>query len=81
MAKTVSEFGRRWDVQVPRSHVTWLVRKRHVGTPFEKIERDLNRRMGKDWPAKIKRQTIAFAQLVHLQNQQLFADVTSGNVG
>ena len=37
MAKTVSEFGRRWDVQVPRSHVTWLVRKRHVGTPFEKI--------------------------------------------
>jgi hypothetical protein len=77
MPKYAYEYGKRWDARVPRCHVSFLLGRTHVGTPFEEIEADLRRRMEGDskFTPTLVRQTIEYARIVHQRNFDLYRKV------
>ena len=82
MTKHVHEFGRRWNAQVPRTGLRFLVDRLHVGVSDQEIADDITRRVaGKPgFTPAIVRQSIAFAIECHHRNQGLFTRVMSGRL-
>jgi hypothetical protein len=75
------EYGKRWNAQLPRRDIAFLVHRMHCGTDDDKVVSDILERCEKSgipqrmWPA-CKR----YALLVHREQQQLYFDVLKGNI-
>jgi hypothetical protein len=80
MTKYVGEFGKRWDVRVPRNDIRWLMGNRHVATPDSEIEAEIRCRVGNDprFTPSLIRQSVAFALECHKRNRELFNHVMRG---
>ena len=82
MTATVREYGRDWDARVPRGDVSWLMGRVHDGTPDEEIAADIRARTASQpgyTPALIE-ETVAYALVCHLQNQDLYRAVVTGRL-
>ena len=74
--KYVGEFGKRWDERVPRSAISWLVNRLHVGTSDETIAADIRSRCtAPGYTESIIKQSIAYALECHRHNQAIYRRV------
>jgi len=85
MPKYVGEFGKKWDERVPRSAISWLMGRVHVGTSDAEIEADIRKRIAEGPQAKLYtesliKQSVAYALECHKRNRGLYRDVVNGGL-
>lgn len=74
-----SEFGRKWDVRVPRADIHWYVSRLHVACEDSEIAADIRKRCtAPGFTESLIRQSIAFALECHRRNQALYGRVARG---
>jgi len=77
------EFGRRWDVRVPRYAAAHIVNAQHVDTPDAEIEKLIRARIAASpnatlYTPALVRQTVRYALLVHARGRALYQYVMRG---
>lgn len=73
MAKYKSEFGKRWDVRVPRSAISWLVNRLHVSVGKAEIAADIRKRCSAPgYTESLIKQAIAYALECHQRNREIW---------
>jgi hypothetical protein len=91
--ETVSQFGKKWDVRVPRHAIHHWVNRQHVGMEDSEIARiigaecEKKRDTNDGWKAlkdrefaTIVRQSVKFAIICHDRNIALFVKVQRGRL-
>jgi hypothetical protein len=79
MAKFAYEFGKRWDVRVPRSDIKHFIARVHVSKTDAEIAKLI--RYGCSAPGfteSLIRQSIRYAQLCHARNVDMFHSIMRG---
>ena len=77
----ITEAGK---LSIPKQQIDFLVRKLHVGTSDEEVQRILADRIGKSkvaWPNAAIKQALGYGVESHRKNQDLYGAVMSGNIG
>lgn len=78
--KYAYEYGKRWNARTLRRDIAWVVGNLHVGTTESEISAEIEKRLAKAGPEftpAIRRECVAYAQLVHQANRSLFRRVVT----
>lgn len=79
---TVTQYGRKWDVRIPRGDLRLLMGRVHVGTPDNEIRQQIRERIANcidaRWTDELIEQAADFAVACHHENQGLYVRVTRG---
>lgn len=79
MLKRVSEFGRKWNVKVPRGDIHWLSGQWHVSRSDDEIAADIRSRCtAPGYTENLIQQSIAYALECHKRNRELYRHVMNG---
>lgn len=81
MART-REFGKNWDVRIPRGQIKWLVDKMHVSLTNDQVREQMRERCKRDarFTPGLVRQCEEYAVICHERNYLLYRKVMTGNL-